>query len=190
MSTVQKQNELLAKQVSTDPLTQVMNRYGLKVEFDKQKDQCIRLNIGFIVVMCDIDNFKNYNDSFGHMQGDKALFDIAQCLEKHCKRPSDICARFGGEEFTLLFSEMSEDDLQKKMKEIITAMETLNIPHSKSPTAPHVTVSLGATIVRPSDVVDYALDTDEIFKKADKALYQAKDNGRNGFVINYFASNK
>ena len=190
MSTVQKQNELLAKQVSTDPLTQVMNRYGLKVELDKQKDQCIRLNIGFIVVMCDIDNFKNYNDSFGHMQGDKALFDIAQCLEKHCKRPSDICARFGGEEFTLLFSEMSEDDLQRKMKEIITAMETLNIPHSESPTAPYVTLSLGATIVRPSDVVDYALDTDEIFKKADKALYQAKANGRKGFVINYFTSNK
>jgi len=190
MSTVQKQNELLAKQVSTDQLTQVMNRYGLTVEIDKQKDQCIRLNVGFIVVMCDIDHFKKYNDSFGHMQGDKALFDVAQSLEKHCKRPSDVCARFGGEEFTLLFSEMSEDDLQKKMKEIITAMEILNIFHSKSPTAPYVTVSLGATIVRPSDVVDYALATDEIFKKADNALYQAKANGRNGFVINYFTSNK
>lgn len=190
MTTVQKQNELLAKQVSTDQLTQVMNRYGLTVEIDKLKDQCIRHNVGFIVVMCDIDNFKIYNDSFGHMQGDKALFDIAQSLEKHCMRPSDVCARFGGEEFTLLFSEMSEGDLERKMEEMIMAMETLNIPHSKSPTAPYVTLSLGATIVRSLDVVNYSLSTDEIFKKADHALYQAKANGRNCFVINYFTSNK
>ena len=190
MSTVHKQNELLAKQVSTDQLTQVMNRYGLKIGFDKHTDQCIRLNVGFIVVMCDIDHFKSYNDIFGHMQGDTTLFNVAQSLEKHCKRPSDICARFGGEEFTLLFSEMSEHDLQKKMEDIIGAIENLNIPHSKSPTAENVTVSLGATIVRPSDVVDYSLPIDGILKAADKALYQAKTNGRNGFVINYFSSNK
>lgn len=190
MSTVHKQNELLAKQVNTDQLTQVMNRYGLKGEFDKHEDRCIRLNVGFIVVMCDVDHFKSYNDSFGHMQGDKALFEVAQSLEKHCKRPTDICARFGGEEFTLLFSEMSEDDLHIKMEDIIGAMESLNIPHSKSPTAEYVTVSLGAIIVKPSDVVDFSLPIDEIIKTADRALFQAKANGRNRFVINYFSSSK
>ena len=188
MSTVQKQNELLAKQVSTDQLTQVMNRYGLKTELDKHKDQCIRLNVGFIVVMCDIDHFKSYNDSFGHMKGDEALFEVAQSLEKHCQRPSDICARFGGEEFTLLFSGMSEEDLHRKLQDIIGTMENLNVPHSKSPIAAYVTVSLGATIVQPSDVVNFSLPIDEIIKKADNALYQAKATGRNRFVINYFSS--
>jgi len=101
---------------------------------------------------------------------------------------NDICARFGGEEFTILFSEMSETDLQRKMDDIISAMETLNISHPKSTTAEYVTVSLSATIVLPSDVVNFSLSIDEIIKTADKALYQAKANGRNRFVINYFSS--
>lgn len=188
--TVKNQTELLAKQVNTDQLTQIMNRHGLKTELDKYKDGCIRLNIGFVVVMCDIDYFKNYNDSVGHMKGDEALFLIAQALNNQCKRSYDACARFGGEEFILLFSKMSKDDLHKKMQDIITAMETLNIPHPKSPTATHITLSLGATIVQASDVVDFSLSIDEIIKAADKALYQAKDTGRNRFVINYFASNE
>ncbi|MBA6262261.1 diguanylate cyclase [Colwellia sp. Bg11-12] len=189
MFTIKKQNELLTKQVNTDQLTQVMNRYGLKTGLDKHKDQCIRHNVSFIVVICDIDHFKSYNDSFGHMKGDETLYEVAQSLEKHCKRSTDICARFGGEEFVLLFSEMSEDNLQRKMQDIIDTIGSLNIPHSKSPTAPFLTVSLGATIVQPSDVVDFSLPLDEIVKTADKALYQAKANGRNRFVINYFSSN-
>jgi len=189
MFTVQKQNELLAKQVSTDQLTQIMNRHGLKAELDKYKDRCVRLNLGFNLVMCDIDHFKNYNDSVGHMKGDETLFEVAQALEKQCNRLTDVCARFGGEEFILLFSEMSEESLQNKLQDIITMMKINNISHPKSPTAAHVTVSLGATIVQPSDVVDFCLSITEIIKTADKALYQAKDAGRNRFVINYFSSN-
>ncbi|MFT5707330.1 MAG: diguanylate cyclase (GGDEF)-like protein [Oceanospirillaceae bacterium] len=190
MLTVQDKNELLASQVSTDQLTQVMNRYGLKTELDKYEDQCIRLSIGFIVVMCDIDNFKSYNDYWGHMKGDDTLFEVAQSLEKYCKRPTDVCARFGGEEFILLFSGMSENDLRRIMQGIINSMQTLNLSHPKSPTAAYVTISLGATIVLPSDVADFSLPMNKIIKTADKALYQAKANGRNRFVINYFSLNK
>ena len=187
--TVKSQTDLLAKQANTDQLTQIMNRHGLKTELDKHKDGCIRLNIGFIVVMCDIDYFKNYNDSVGHMKGDETLFLVAQTLNNQCKRSSDACARFGGEEFILLFSEMTTENLHNKMQDIINAMENLNITHPKSPTASHVTVSLGATIVQPSDVVDFTLHMETIIKSADKALYQAKANGRNRFVINNFSSN-
>lgn len=190
MFTIHKQNEILARQVNTDQLTQVMNRYGLKVELDKHKDQCIRLNVGFVVVMCDIDHFKQYNDDNGHMKGDETLFAVAQLLDQQCKRPSDTCARFGGEEFTLLFSEMSESALHRKMHDIIAAMKTLNIPHTGSPTAAYVTVSLGAIIVQPSDVVDFFLPIDDIIKASDRALYQAKNSGRNRFVINYFSAIK
>ncbi len=190
MCTVQKQNELLAKQVITDQLTQIMNRHGLKIELDKYKDRCIRLKVGFIVVMCDIDYFKNYNDSLGHMKGDETLFEIAQAIESQCNRASDVCARFGGEEFILLFSVMSEDDLQKKMRSIISVIAVHNIPHPNSSAAAHVTLSFGATIVHPSDVVDFSLPIKEIIKTADKALYQAKSAGRNRFVINYFSLNR
>jgi diguanylate cyclase (GGDEF)-like protein len=190
MFTVQKQNELLAQQVITDPLTQIMNRHGLKTELDDYQDRCVRLKIGFIVVMCDIDYFKNYNDSLGHMKGDETLFEIAQALDKQCNRSTDVCARFGGEEFILLFSEMSEQDLKKKMQNIITTMEINHFPHPKSPTAAHVTLSMGATIVLHTDVVDFSLPINEIIKTADKALYQAKALGRNCFVINYFSSDK
>jgi diguanylate cyclase (GGDEF)-like protein len=190
MCTVQKQNELLAKQVITDQLTQIMNRHGLKIELDKYKDRCIRLSVGFIVVMCDIDYFKNYNDSLGHMKGDETLFEIAKAIESQCNRPIDVCARFGGEEFILLFSEMSEGDLHKKMQAIIETIAVHNIPHPNSSSADYVTLSFGATIVLPSDVVDFSLPINEIIKTADKALYQAKDTGRNRFVINYFSSNR
>ena len=124
------------------------------------------------------------------MKGDETLFEVAQALEKQCNRPTDVCARFGGEEFILLFSEMSEEGLQKKLQDIITTMKINNIPHPESATATHVTVSLGATIVQPSDVVGFYLSITEIIKTADKALYQAKDAGRNRFVINYFSSKK
>jgi len=185
--TVKSQTELMAKQVNTDQLTQIMNRHGLKTELDKHRDGCIRLNVGFIVVMCDIDYFKNYNDSVGHMKGDETLFLVAQALNNQCQRSADACARFGGEEFILLFSEMATEDLHKKMEDIIAAMKKLNIPHPNSPAASHVTISLGATIVQPSDVVDFSLPMETIIKTADKALYQAKASGRNRFVINAFS---
>jgi diguanylate cyclase (GGDEF)-like protein len=188
--TVKEQNEILALQACTDQLTQLMNRHGLQAEFDKYKERCIRLKVGFIVVMCDIDHFKTYNDSLGHMKGDETLFEVAQVLNKQCNRISDVCARFGGEEFILLFSEMEKGDLQKKMQETLMALKARNIYHPKSPTAEHVTVSLGATIVNPSEIEDYALSITEIIKTADKALYQAKNTGRNNYVINYFSSKK
>ena len=190
MFTIKEQNILLAKQVSTDQLTQVMNRYGLTSELDKYKYQCIRNKVGFVVIMCDIDHFKKYNDHFGHTKGDETLINVAQALNAHCKRPSDVCARFGGEEFILLFSAMLEDDLRRKVQGIINSMKTLNLPHPTSPTADFVTISLGATIVQPADAANFSLPIKAIISAADKALYQAKSEGRDRFVINYFSSEK
>lgn len=188
--TVQKQNELLAKQVNTDQLTQVMNRHGLEGELSRYKNECIRHKVGFIVVMCDIDHFKIYNDHFGHVKGDKTLYFVAQALKAQCQRTTDTCARFGGEEFILLFDQMTNQELDNKMQAILNAMEKLNISHPKSSVASYVTISLGATIVQPTDVINFSLSIDNVIKSADKALYQAKANGRNQFVVNDFSSNK
>ena len=188
INTVQQQNDLLRKQATTDQLTNLMNRHGLLAVLEIHKDLCIRQGISFAVVMCDIDHFKQYNDHFGHLQGDQALVDVAQILKQQCKRANDYCARYGGEEFTLLFSDMSENDLQKKLLSISDAMKTLNIVHPKSQTAPHMTFSCGATIIKATDVVNHSLPISDMFKCADQALYEAKSTGRNNFVIKEFVT--
>lgn len=188
MSTVQQQNDILAKQANTDSLTQIMNRRGLISAMEDYKDLCIRKNIGFITVMVDIDYFKLYNDSAGHLEGDIALNQVANALNEQCKRKGDVCARYGGEEFTLLFSEMGEKQLNDKLNKIMKALHTLALVHPSSPIAKYITLSMGAVIVRASDVVDFSLSLNEVFRAADKGLYEAKNNGRNRFVINEFSA--
>jgi len=190
MLTVQQQNEILQRQTITDQLTQILNRRGLSAELERHKDLCIRKNIGFIVVMIDIDHFKKYNDSEGHVEGDIALQSIANILNNQCKRVGDVCARYGGEEFTLLFSDMDLDNLDKKLQAVIAAIAKSALPHPCSPTAPYITISMGALMVQASDAVDYKFADDELFSCADGALYEAKQSGRNRFVIKHFADQK
>lgn len=188
LATLKQQNEVLLNQANTDQLTQVMNRRGLINELNVHKDLCTRKGIGFILVMVDVDHFKPYNDTVGHLAGDTALIEVAKTLNEQCKRSADICARYGGEEFTLLFSEMSEKDLNKKLNEIIYAMQILNLAHPCSPTAKHITVSMGAVIIRKSEINRFELSLNDVFKAADNGLYKAKGNGRNCFVIEPFIS--
>jgi len=187
MLTVQEQNNILIQQSITDPLTQILNRRGLMIELERYKDLCIRKKIGFILVMVDIDHFKKYNDSAGHVEGDITLQKVATLLSQQCKRVGDVCARYGGEEFTLLFSDMDESNLDKKLSSIIQVFAESALPHPCSPTAPYVTLSMGALVVQSSDVVSYKLPDDELFTLADSALYEAKATGRNRFMIKSLA---
>ena len=184
IATVQRQNEILAMQTITDPLTGIMNKRGLMKEIELHCDLLIRENIGFTLVMADIDYFKSYNDSEGHLEGDLALNEVARVLNDECKRSGDICARYGGEEFTLIFSSMSDADLNKKLNDVMSAMKNLSRNHPCSPISEHITISMGATSVKPSDVVDFKVSVNDILKVADNGLYQAKNTGRNRFVIN------
>jgi len=190
MLTVQQQNEILLQQTITDPLTQILNRRGLNIELERHKELCVRKKIGFIVVMIDIDHFKKYNDSEGHVEGDIALQKVANILSNQCRRVADVCARYGGEEFILLFSDMDVDNLNKKLEGIIATMAKNALPHPSSPTAAHVTISMGALVVQADDIIDYRLPDDELFSVADSALYEAKETGRNRFVIKHLTDEK
>lgn len=183
MLTVQQQNDILSKQANTDQLTKILNRRGLIKEMEVHQELCIRKSIGFIVVMADIDNFKAYNDSVGHLEGDTALYEVAQLLNEHCQRSGDVCARYGGEEFTLLFSDMSEQHLNQKLQSILKGMKALGLPHPCSVTADYITISMGAVIIKATDVNNFELPLSDIFREADRALYEAKHQGRNRFVI-------
>lgn len=190
MLTVLEQNNILSKQANTDQLTKILNRRGLISAMEARKELCIRNNIGFTVIMADVDSFKAYNDSVGHLEGDSALFEVAKVLNENCQRIGDVCARYGGEEFTLIFSEMNDEHLHKKLDEILHAMKILALPHPSSLTADYITISMGAVVIKPSDVVNFELPLSEIFRIADHALYEAKHAGRNRFIVKNWSNLK
>lgn len=136
--------------------------------------------------MADVDHFKRYNDLLGHVEGDHALIQVAQTLEKHFQRTNDLCARYGGEEFILLYNDMPKEVLKRKLDEIIASFATLNMTHPASNTAEHLTVSFGACMVRPDDIKNYRLQFKTVIRIADLALYQAKNSGRNRAVISQY----
>lgn len=187
MALLEQKNRILAEQAHTDQLTNIYNRRGLILEIEQHQQNCIRNRVGFVLVMVDLDHFKAYNDTVGHLEGDNALKRVAQLLSKHCLRQGDVCGRYGGEEFLLVFSEMTEQNLTLKLQSIVQSMQELNLSHPDSPTADFVTLSMGAVMVSPFDVVDHELSMRKALKVADKALYAAKDAGRNGFVIQRFS---
>lgn len=182
---VQRQNILLSKLVYVDELTQIANRRAFELHLDTQIQLLNRHNIGLTLILADIDYFKRYNDSLGHLAGDEALKKVATVLKQHFKRAEDICARFGGEEFIMFYSDISAESLQQKLTEIIHSFKGLAIPHPSSEVADYVTVSLGVcqVLAEPdaSYNFEYSITGKQIILMADKALYQAKDNGRNQF---------
>lgn len=180
---VNKQTELLEQQAHIDGLTQISNRRRFEEFFSQHAKLFLRINTGFAIIMADVDHFKKYNDQLGHVEGDHALVAVAQTLKQHCKRENDLCARYGGEEFIMLIHDINESHLKIKLQQIITSFKAANIPHPVSPTAPYLTVSLGAYIIDSSDIVNFELPFKATIKKVDSALYQAKAGGRNRAII-------
>ncbi|GLC87442.1 GGDEF domain-containing protein [Lysinibacillus piscis] len=166
-------SELLAGQVMRDTLTNIPNRraFNEKIQqLDEQKE--------LAVLMIDIDFFKNFNDSYGHIQGDKALKAVAIKLQQVGLKNSAFVARWGGEEFVLV-SQSNREQAEELCQQIIAAIHDLGIPHRGSPIANRVTVSIGMCWTHSSA-------REKIYQCctfSDEALYQAKQNGRNGYYI-------
>jgi diguanylate cyclase (GGDEF)-like protein len=129
--------------------------------------------------MIDIDFFKKYNDSLGHLEGDKVLIAVAQCLKNQLKRETDFVARFGGEEFVCLLSYIEESEAVNFAYNLVKSIESMKIPHPMSETSKYVTISAGMISLIPNERNCGTLLLDE----ADKALYMAKQSGRNKVVI-------
>jgi diguanylate cyclase (GGDEF)-like protein len=130
--------------------------------------------------MIDVDYFKKYNDSLGHLEGDKALISIAQCLKNQVKRETDFVARFGGEEFICLLPFIGKDEAVEFAKILVQSVEDMKIPHPMSEHSKYVTISVGMATVIPNENNTY----NELMNNADKALYKAKETGRNRVIIN------
>lgn len=166
--------EELAVIAATDGLTGLANRRRFEVEFDRAFRRAVRTGTSLAVLMLDADSFKRYNDCYGHPAGDEVLRAIAGGMSRHLRRPDDIGARYGGEEFVALLPDTDLKSARTVADNIRAAVEGLAIEHSGNKTG-CVTVSVGVAAVSPLVGDNPA----HLVEAADKALYMAKQGGRN-----------
>ena len=174
-SELSKANEALQKLADVDGLTQIANRRNFDETLQKELQRAIRFQHPISLIMCDIDYFKQFNDSYGHLAGDYCLINVAKCLKASFKRASDVSARYGGEEFAVILPHTDRVEARLMSKRFIKSIESLKIPHETSGTSDYVTISIGIVSVIP----DLPCDINALIKAADNKLYEAKNNGRN-----------
>lgn len=169
-------NRILAEMTQLDPLTNIANRRHFDERLVTEYRRMAREGKVLSVLMCDIDYFKNYNDTYGHIEGDRCLRDVAQLLQHTCRRPGDFVARYGGEEFALILPDGDPEHAMEMASLIKQNLATQPIAHRASAVAEHVTVSIGVSTVWPAHSKRL---TERILAQADEALYRAKLTGRN-----------
>ena len=171
-------NQQLRQIASVDGLTQVANRRHFDQNFQTEWMRMRREQEPLSIIICDVDHFKLYNDSYGHQSGDDCLIQIAQTLKETIKRPADLVARYGGEEFVILLPNTKLEGACKLAEAARCNIEALALEHEASKTSDIVTLSLGVASFIPQD----HSSPEELLKEADKALYDAKENGRNQWL--------
>ena len=172
-------NEELDRQASTDGLTGVANRRHLDEFVKREWDRAVREKNTVSVIMVDIDFFKAYNDTYGHLAGDECLKQVARQLAKTAKRPADLVARYGGEEFAIVLPNTELPGAEVIAEACRKSVEELAILHGASSVGSVVTVSLGVAGSRETQCSAVA----ELFTGADRALYKAKQSGRNKVMV-------
>ncbi|HEY9827179.1 MAG TPA: diguanylate cyclase [Stenomitos sp.] len=178
-SELREANQKLHRLAMLDGLTQVANRRHFDEYLQAQWKLMGQLQQQLSLVLVDVDFFKNFNDAYGHLSGDDCLKRVAHVLQLACKRPHDLVARFGGEEFALVLPFTSSEGASRVAKTISEALEQLQIPHEQSQVSKYVTVSMGISSIVPQ--LEFSLET--LLATADQALYEAKRSGRNCFCI-------
>ena len=169
------QRRLLEQIAALDGLTGIPNRRRFDEALAQEWSRCQRSGLPLSLIVADVDQFKQYNDTLGHAAGDRVLQDVAAALRQAARRPGDLAARYGGEEFVLLLPETDAPQAQQLADELLQRMAARKLPHPSASAAPCVTLSLGGiTTIPASSVV-----APDFFERADAALYQAKAQGRN-----------
>lgn len=168
----------LRRSATVDGLTELANRSAFDQRLVLEWARAARTGSSLSLVLLDVDHFKKYNDRYGHPSGDGCLRAVARAIAGQARRPADLAARVGGEEFALLLPDTDTHGALEAAERIRSAVVLLGIEHDASPTAPNVTVSVGVATCLP--VLAARPETRERFiEQADKALYAAKAGGRN-----------
>ncbi|MFN5516093.1 MAG: diguanylate cyclase domain-containing protein [Cyanobacteriota bacterium] len=176
---LEETNQQLKRLAVIDPLTKIGNRRFFEQYFARDWQYAVREEKWISLVICDVDFFKQYNDAYGHPQGDQCLCQIAQCLRSGCRRSTDIVARYGGEEFVLVLLGTKPEAALKIVKKIQGELAAQNLAHQASPLGQTVTLSFGVASLKPEPGQDQQI----LIDRADQALYQAKREGRNRYCL-------
>jgi diguanylate cyclase (GGDEF)-like protein/PAS domain S-box-containing protein len=163
--------EKLREQAIRDPLTGLYNRLSLNEFFDRELRVALRSRRPLCVILADLDHFKRVNDTWGHPAGDRVLVEFSELLRGSC-RASDLCCRYGGEEFMVLLPDMALEPARLRIEFIRTILEQTPVPCSDAEI--RITASFGVAVFP-----DHGQTREELIRAADRALYQAKRNGRN-----------
>jgi diguanylate cyclase (GGDEF)-like protein len=158
-----------------DPLTDIANRRCFDDRIEVEWRRSCREHKPLAFLMMDIDKFKDYNDTWGHPQGDELLKSVARIFSAAARRPGDVAARLGGEEFGLLLSNTGHKAAVKIAEDIRADVEQLKVPAADGMIETRVTISIGAVSCYPKKDMRIA----DFILAADKLLYKAKESGRN-----------
>jgi diguanylate cyclase (GGDEF)-like protein len=170
--------DTLERIASIDALTGIANRRGFDKAFDLEWRRALRRGRWLSLAIADVDNFKGFNDAFGHMKGDACLRDVGASFNRITRRSGELASRYGGEEFALIFPDLDGPLMHQALTAVIEGVHALEIPHPASPGSTIVTVSVGAVSVLPTR--DQAML--EVLETTDRLLYEAKETGRNRCV--------
>ncbi len=158
-----------------DSLTGLANRRAFDETLEREWRRAQRVKAPLSLLMADLDFFKAYNDTQGHQAGDECLRRVAEALKSGLRRPGDLAARWGGEEFALLLPHTHAQGAAQLAGHLRACVEALGLAHPRSSVAPMVTLSVGAATLVP----ERGGSPGELVSRADEALYQAKALGRN-----------
>ena len=175
---LEQANKELERLVVIDGLTNIANRRKFDQYIAGEWQRLAREKQPLSLILCDIDYFKLYNDTYGHQSGDRCLQRVAEAISKAIKRPADLVARYGGEEFAIILPNTTVDGAKYLAQQIRLQVQALEIPHIMSPIDIYITLSLGVAGCIPSHDSAYSA----LIAAADSCLYRAKELGRNRVV--------
>ncbi|NEP18399.1 MAG: diguanylate cyclase [Leptolyngbya sp. SIO4C1] len=167
--------EALSQEAFLDGLTQIANRRGFDQYLIQEWQRSFQAQLPLSLILCDVDFFKRYNDTYGHAAGDICLKQVAHTLRKTVKRPADLVARYGGEEFAVILPSTDAYGAHTVGKAVNAAIAALALEHAQSEVCNYVTLSVGTATLTPS----IQNTPKDLINTADQALYQAKHAGRN-----------
>lgn len=179
---LERVNQELNQLANLDGLTQVANRRCLQETFKREWYRLAREKAPLSMIICDVDYFKRYNDTYGHQMGDECLQKIAETIRKALKRPADLVARYGGEEFVVLLPNTQASGAWIVAQEIQCNIRQLSLEHQASLVSPFITMSMGFSSTIPT----HEIAGEELFEIADQALYDAKKQGRDRIIFREF----
>lgn len=172
-------NKKLENVSYTDSLTNLHNRRYFNMIYERELKRAKRNHSYITFMMLDIDFFKQYNDTYGHIEGDYALKTVAKVLKDTLRRPADFVFRLGGEEFGVLLIQTDESNSAKLAREVCDAVRECEIKHESSSVNEFLTLSIGVVCC----IADEALNEEILISRADEMLYEAKETGRDRYII-------